>query len=138
MDNVLFQVAAALLLLGGGVFCLISAIGLYRLPDVLIRMHASTKAGTLGGGMILLGVAFFYQEGAIVMRSLAAIAFLLITVPVAAHMIGRAAYVMGVPLWRGTVVDEVRGSYERMEEIEAKIEVSEPPREETGPRVYNT
>ena len=90
----------------------LSALGVLRLPDVLIRMHASSKAGTLGAGMILAAVAVLYGTDEIVARAIAAIFFLLLTVPVASHMIGRAAYITGVKLWSGTVVDELRGEYE--------------------------
>ena len=80
-----------------------------RLPDVLIRMHASTKAGTLGCGLILVAAAVHFGETGIVARAVAAIVFLMLTAPVAAHMIGRAAYRTGVPLWKGTVIDELGG-----------------------------
>lgn len=111
IGNIL-EILAGLLLLGGGGFSLISALGVLRLPDVLIRMHASSKAGTVGAGMILLAVAVLYGGGEIVARAIAAIFFLLLTVPVASHMIGRAAYVTGVKLWSGTVIDELRERYE--------------------------
>jgi multicomponent Na+:H+ antiporter subunit G len=104
---------AAVLILAGALFCLISAIGILRMPDVLMRMQASTKAGTLGCGLILIAVALIYRDASIVTRALAAIAFLLITAPVAAHMIGRSSYFAGVRLWRGTVRDELRGRYGR-------------------------
>lgn len=110
MLDVVLQALAAILLLAGGGFTLISALGVYRLPDPLIRMHATSKAGTLGCGLILLAVAAFYRDGDIVARAAVAILFLLITAPVSAHMIGRATYAMGCRLWEGTVVDELRGS----------------------------
>ena len=112
MIGTILEILAGLLLLGGGGFSLISALGVLRLPDVLIRMHASSKAGTVGAGMILLAVAVLYGGGEIVARAIAAIFFLLLTVPVASHMIGRAAYVTGVKLWSGTVIDELRERYE--------------------------
>ena len=62
--------------------------------------------------MILLAVAVLYGSGEIVARAVAAIFFLLLTVPVASHMIGRAAYMSGVKLWSGTVIDELRERYE--------------------------
>ena len=96
----------ALLIVAGGFFALAAGLGVLRLPDVLIRMHASTKAGTLGCGLILVAVAVHFGEIGIVARAMAAIVFLLLTAPVAAHMIGRAAYRTGVPLWKGTVIDE--------------------------------
>jgi multicomponent Na+:H+ antiporter subunit G len=112
MIGTILEILAGLLLLGGGAFSLISALGVLRLPDVLIRMHASSKAGTVGAGMILLAVAVLYGGGEIVARAIAAIFFLLLTVPVASHMIGRAAYVTGVKLWSGTVIDELRERYD--------------------------
>jgi multicomponent Na+:H+ antiporter subunit G len=111
MIGSILEILAGLLLLAGGAFSLISALGVLRLPDVLIRMHASSKAGTVGAGMILLAVGVLYGTGEILARSVAAIFFLLLTVPVASHMIGRAAYVTGVKLWPGTVVDELRERY---------------------------
>ena len=98
----------AALLEAGGAFALVAGIGLFRLPDVIIRMHASTKAGTLGAGLILAAVAVHYGDAAIALRASATIAFLLITAPVSAHMIGRAAYRTGVPLSEHTAIDELR------------------------------
>jgi multicomponent Na+:H+ antiporter subunit G len=102
------EILTAVLVLAGSLFAFAAALGVLRLPDVLIRMHASTKAGTLGCGLILLGVAVYFGETGIVARAIAAIVFLLLTAPVAAHMIGRAAYRSGAPLWKGTVIDELR------------------------------
>lgn len=101
------EITVAFFILAGGLFSLAAAVGVLRLPDILIRMHASTKAGTLGCGLILVAVALHFGDGAIVARSIAAIVFLILTAPVAAHLIGRAAYRTGVPLWHGTVMDEL-------------------------------
>jgi multicomponent Na+:H+ antiporter subunit G len=126
MTVILVEGVAALLLLAGGLLSLVSALGVYRLPDVLIRMHASSKAGTLGAGMILLAVAVLYGSGEIVARVVAAILFLLLTVPVASHMIGRAAYMSGVKLWSGTVIDELRERYEARKREEAETSPNDP------------
>ena len=101
------ELITSFLVVAGSIFAFVAALGVVRLPDVLIRMHASTKAGTLGCGLILLAVAVSFGETGIVARALAAIVFLLLTAPVAAHMIGRAAYRAGVPLWKGTAIDEL-------------------------------
>ncbi|GAB5467996.1 MAG: monovalent cation/H(+) antiporter subunit G [Rhodospirillales bacterium] len=101
------ELVTAFLVIAGGLFSLAAALGVLRLPDVLIRMHASTKAGTLGCGLILVAVAVHFGETGLVARAVAAIVFLLLTAPVAAHMIGRAAYRSGVPLWKGMVIDEL-------------------------------
>jgi len=102
----MIEIVTAVLVITGSLFALVAALGVLRLPDVLIRMHASTKAGTLGCGLILVAVAVHFGETGIVARAIAAIVFLMLTAPVAAHMIGRAAYRTGVPLSKNTVVDE--------------------------------
>ena len=84
---------------------------LFFLRDTLTRMHAATKAGTLGTGLILIAVATFYQEIGITLRSLVAIVFLLLTAPVAAHLIGRAAYYTGIKLWKKTWINQLKDVY---------------------------
>jgi multicomponent Na+:H+ antiporter subunit G len=100
------------LLLLGAIFMLLASIGLVRMPDVLMRLHSSTKSATLGAGLIMLGVALFFNDFAIAARGFVIVIFLFSTAPVAAHMIGRAAYLSGVPLWEGTLSDEMRGRYD--------------------------
>lgn len=82
---------AGVLCLLGAVFTLIAAIGIIRLPDMLTRMHASTKAGTLGASLILVAAAIIFGDLSTVAKSVTAILFLLLTAPIAAHMIGRAS-----------------------------------------------
>lgn len=96
-----------MLLLGGGL-ALLSALGVLRFPDTLIRMHAATKAGTLGAGFILVAVGLHFHETATTLRAAMVIVFLLLTAPVAAHLIARAAYRTGIRLWQGTWVDQLR------------------------------
>ncbi len=109
----MLEYIAGILLIMGGFFVFVAAVGILRFPDILMRMHASTKAGTLGAGLILLAVAFFYAEIGIVSRSIATIIFILLTAPVAAHTIGRAAYRHGFTFWRGTIIDELKTYYEK-------------------------
>ena len=104
----MFDFLTAIIVVAGGAFVFIAGLGIWRMPDLMIRMHASTKAGTLGVGLILAALAIHFGELGVVSRSIAAIVFLLLTAPVAAHMIGRAAYRSGVPLWEANVVDEYR------------------------------
>lgn len=100
---------AAFLLLAGSALCLLAAIGVLRLPDFFMRMHAATKAGVAGCGLVLAGVAAFDGSLETATKVGIAIAFLLLTTPVAGHLLGRAAYVSGVPLWAGTTEDELQG-----------------------------
>jgi multicomponent Na+:H+ antiporter subunit G len=97
----------AALVLGGGLFGFVAAVGMVRLPDTITRMHASTKAGTLGAGLIMAAVAVHFMEVGITLRAGAAILFLLLTAPVATHVIGRAAYRCGIRLWDRTWKDEL-------------------------------
>jgi multicomponent Na+:H+ antiporter subunit G len=101
------------LLVIGGTLALLAAVGVVRLPDLFTRMQASTKAATLGIGCILLALAVYFNDLGVTVRVLLVIAFLFLTAPVAAHMIGRAAYFDGVPLWEGTLMDELRDRYNR-------------------------
>lgn len=102
--------ATAFLLLAGGGFAFVAGLGLLRLPDVLVRMHASSKAGTLGAGLVLLAAALVFADLGTSVRMGLTIAFLLLTAPIAAHLIGRAAYRTGTPLSRRTGVDELAAS----------------------------
>lgn len=108
----MIDVISGLLMLAGAFFMLIAAIGILRMPDLLTRMHASSKAGTLGAGLILVAVAVEYGDLGVTARALVAIIFLVLTAPVGAHVIARAAYFVGVPLWQGTVVNEIEGRYD--------------------------
>lgn len=100
---------SSVLLLAGAAFALVAAIGVVRMPDLPMRMHAATKAGTLGVGLMLLALALGSGEVGVAIRAAAVIVFLCLTAPVAAHVIGRAAYLSGeMDLWEGTLVDEWR------------------------------
>jgi multicomponent Na+:H+ antiporter subunit G len=87
-------VAGAMILIGS-VFGLLAAIGILRLPDLYTRMHAASKAGTMGSGLMLLAIALVALESAVTLRAIAAVLFLLLTAPVSAHLLARAAYSAG-------------------------------------------
>lgn len=99
--------ASVLLFVGAG-FMLVAALGALRMPDLLTRMHATTKAGVFGAGLMLSGVAVHYLDASVTARVLAIIGFITLTSPVAAHVIGRAGYFTGSPLWQGTARDDLR------------------------------
>ncbi|MFW2357384.1 monovalent cation/H(+) antiporter subunit G [Hydrogenophaga sp.] len=98
---------ASLLLISGALVCLLASAGVLRLPDFFMRMHAATKAGVVGSGLVLLGVAVAEGSLSTWIKVALAIVFLLLTTPVAGHLLGRAAYVGGAPLWRGTAQDSL-------------------------------
>jgi len=101
----------------GALFILVGSLGIIRLPDLYMRVSASTKASTLGVGFSLFSLAIHFNDLGITSRSLATIAFITISAPVAAHMISRSAYIAGTPLWKRSVADELRGRYDPGKDI---------------------
>lgn len=112
---------STLLITIGALFILLAGLGLVRMPDLFLRVSASTKAATLGVGATLLGVALYFGDFATFIRAGAIIVFLLLTAPVAAHLIGRAAYQDGVPLWEKTEFDDLRCHYSSSSGVEQPL-----------------
>lgn len=106
------DILAALLIAGGCFFMLVASLGVFRMPDLLTRMHATTKSGVLGAGLIMGGVIVSFMDGGVTLKALAVMAFTTITSPIAAHAIGRAGYFIGVPLWDKTIKDDLHGRYD--------------------------
>lgn len=101
----ILEIFLSFFVITGGFFAFIAGLGVLRLPDVLVRMHATTKAGTLASGLIMVAVAVGFADASTVARTVVIVVFLLITAPVGAHMIGRAAFRSGVQLWPPTRID---------------------------------
>jgi multicomponent Na+:H+ antiporter subunit G len=100
------------ILLGSGVaLTLLAALGILRFPDVLTRASASTKAAGLGVAMVLGGTAFLFGTTEAAVKLTIAVILQFVTAPVSGHVIGRAAYRSGAPLWEGTHIDDLRGFY---------------------------
>jgi multicomponent Na+:H+ antiporter subunit G len=127
------DVIVAVLLLAGTALMLIAAIGVLRMPDLFTRMQATTKAATLGVGLLLIGAAVHFGDTGVTTRVLAATAFIFLTMPIAAHLLGRAAYFLGVPLWEGSVRDELRSHLDELEHAEVSRQAPPPPAREEGP-----
>jgi multicomponent Na+:H+ antiporter subunit G len=106
--TVLIIYIAGVLIVIGSVFALVASIGLLRLPDLYTRMHAAAKAGTLGSGLMMLAMAFVAEDFAAVSRAFAGMIFILLTAPVTAHLLARAAYGVGYQLWPKSVIDEMK------------------------------
>ncbi|GHA29533.1 Na+/H+ antiporter subunit G [Devosia pacifica] len=103
--------AAALILLGAG-FALVSAMGVLRLPDLYTRMHAASKAGSVGAGFILIAVAIVSFDLAVTLRAFAGIFFLLLTTPVASHLLARASYQSGYRPAESTVMNDLDAEFQ--------------------------
>lgn len=109
----------------GAIFILLASIGLVRMPDIYLRISVTTKAATLGVGLILVSAGIYFNEASLISRVIAIICFLLLTAPVAAHMIGRTAYYTGTKLWDKSIIDDLEGKYERNEPAEGVDEMDD-------------
>ena len=87
------ELVVSVLLLIGGFFVLVGSIGLARLPYFYTRLHAPTKATTLGMGGILIAskILMTYEQGYLSLHELLITLFLLITAPITAHMLAKTA-----------------------------------------------
>jgi multicomponent Na+:H+ antiporter subunit G len=92
-------IVGALLCLGT-LFTLIASLGVLRMPDLYTRMHAATKAGTVGLASLLLAVAVAIPEITVISRVIGTMLFIFITAPVAAHLLGKAMLESGYQIWR--------------------------------------
>jgi len=90
----------------GLAFDLFGCVGLVRLPDVYNRLQAATKCVTLGTCSIMFGVFLTLGWTAAGLKALLCILFIILTAPVSAHALARAAHKSGVKLWEGSVVDK--------------------------------
>jgi len=89
-------------------FDFVGCLGLVRLPDVYNRLQAATKCITLGTCSILFGTFLMSGFTAIGIKALLCAVFLILTSPVSAHALARAAYKSGVKLWEKSVIDEYK------------------------------
>ena len=91
----------AIFMLSGTAFSLFAALGILRMPDAYIRMHASTKAGTIGLGLIMTAIMLYFQDLTVTSRGIGIIAFILMTAPIAAHLLGKSLLHSGYTMWQG-------------------------------------
>ena len=125
----IIEIIVSVLIVCASVFMMLAAIGIVKFPDLPTRMHATTKSAVLAICLIMVAVALYFAQTEITARVIAIIAFVLITAPVAAHAIGRAAYFAGVPLWPGTIKDELKDYYspEHIKEENSKLSLEKSP-----------
>ena len=101
-----FDVLSAFLLLFGSAVTLISAVGLFRVPDAYGRLHVATKPATLGIACTIAGAALQVPLGSGTARLVLALALQFWTIPVSSHLLGRAARATGLPPARPDALDE--------------------------------
>ena len=85
-------VTSLVLVVLGFAFVCAAALGVMRFREPLQRMHAATKAGTVGAGLTVAGAALGSGDGLTMMIGALTVLFLIFTVPVAGHLLGRAIY----------------------------------------------
>ena len=85
------EIITSIFLLIGAFFILVGAIGLARLPDFFMRLHAPTKASTLGVGGILIASMVYAVNDALLIHELIITLFVFLTAPVGAHLLAQAA-----------------------------------------------
>lgn len=103
--SAVIEIITGIMLIIGALFALVSSFGLIRLKDAYMRMHAASKAGTLGSGLMLLALAVYASDLAVATRALAGVVFFLLTAPLAAHLLAKAAYSAGYRPCADTKVD---------------------------------
>jgi len=96
----------------GTFFTLVGSFGLIKLPDVFCRMHAATKASTLGLAAFLVAVFIQLPTKELGIKSFVAILFAYLTAPVGAHMLAQSAYKRRVKMWENSVCDELKDDYQ--------------------------
>lgn len=110
----MIDIILAILSTVGAFSIFFASIGVLRMPDFFLRLSVTVKASTLGVGLLLICAAIMFPDDvSVTTKSIAIIFFLILTAPIAAHMIGKAAYFIGTPLWKGTVVDRLQGMYNK-------------------------
>jgi len=109
----MIEILSLIFIVVGITFDLFGCIGLIRMPDVYNRLQAATKCVTLGTCGILLGVFIRFGFTAAGVKALLCILFLLLTAPVSAHALARAAHKAGVKMWERSVCDKYSEDQEK-------------------------
>lgn len=102
----------AILIVLGAAFAFIAALGVHRMPDFYMRMHAATKAGSFGALLLLLGAALYFGTLRGAVTSIAVIVFFYSTTPVAAQTLAESAYRRGIKMWDRSKTDLLKESGE--------------------------
>ncbi len=89
--ELVYSVAAVLLILGSA-FALFASLGVLRFPDLYSRLHAAALAGSVGCTLIFAAVALVSGDIQVAIRAFLGILFLLLTTPIAAHILARSSY----------------------------------------------
>jgi multicomponent Na+:H+ antiporter subunit G len=97
----------------GALAILLASVGILRMPDLYLRLSVTTKAATLGVGLILVSAALQFQNVGVTSRVIAIIFFITVTAPISAQLIARSSYLVKVNMWKHTITDELEGMYDK-------------------------
>lgn len=111
--ELIFEIIILILLIIGTTIIFIGAIGLLKMPDIYLRMAASSIAATLGIFLILIACALYFRDFRIALHVLGVIIFLVLTSPVSIHLMARASYISKLPMWDKTLRDDLKGKYNK-------------------------
>jgi len=103
--HAVLELVGGLIALGGSLFLLLGGLGVLRMPDSYNRLQTGTKASTLGTILALVGIGFLHPDWLGKLLILAF--FVMLTSPISAHALARAAHLIKVPLSEKTVVDKL-------------------------------
>lgn len=98
----MLEITVSFFILTGVLFMLIASIGIIRLPDFYIRVSVVTKASTIGLGLMMIGVGLFFNTIEAVVKVIVIVIFIILTSPIAAHVIAKAASQIKVAFWDKT------------------------------------
>lgn len=119
--QLIVEIISSFFILAGVTFIVLSSIGLLRLPDFYIRISVITKAITLGITLILLGIGIYFNDLVISSKVLTIISFMVITSPVSAHIIARAAIKKKVPFWKKTILKDFQPYLDKRDEDDSSL-----------------
>ena len=127
------EILVSLLILIGAGFILIGSLGLLRLRDFYSRLHAPTKATTLGVGSLLIASAIFFshQEEGLSLHEVLVTLFLFITAPVGAHLMAKAALHLRLKSLSKLPADDMLDGAQCHDQSEADAEPSDKPRSDS-------
>lgn len=108
----------------GTLFSIAAGVGLVRFPDVYSRLHATGKNATASVILIMTAtfIYFLYEHQLFIGKILLTILFVFLTTPVAALLISRSAYRIGIPMSKDSVRDEMKPYYDNEKASPAKNE----------------
>jgi multicomponent Na+:H+ antiporter subunit G len=94
------EIILSIFIIAGSFLMFIAGLGVLRMPDIFMRMHAATKAPSLGIMLMLVVVMISFPDLITIVKSLLVIIFIYITIPISANMLGKTSLDMGLPMWK--------------------------------------